>query len=178
MTNHKNPVLVKALLIALIFALIVSVFLLALVPPISKDALTHHLAVPKLYLKKGGIYEIPFMPYSYYPMNLDLLYLIPLYFGCDIIPKLVHFVFALLTAWLIYDYLRRRLGSVYAALGSLFFLSIPIIVKLSITVYVDLGLIFFSTAAFLLLFKWREREFRPKYLIYSAVFCGLAMGTK
>lgn len=80
MTNHKNPVLVKALLIALILALIVSVFLLALVPPISKDALTHYLAVPKLYLKKGGIYEIPFMPYSYYPMNLDLLYLIPLYF--------------------------------------------------------------------------------------------------
>jgi len=87
-------------------------------------------------------------------------------------------VFALLTAWLIYDYLRRRLGSVYAALGSLFFLSIPIIVKLSITVYVDLGLIFFSTASLLLLFKWREEKFQPKYLIYSAVFCGLAMGTK
>jgi hypothetical protein len=149
-----------------------------MVPPVSKDALVHHLAVPKLYLKHGGIYEIPFMVFSYYPMNVDLLYMIPLYFGNDIVPKLIHFVFALLTAWLIFGYLKRRSNTMYALFGVIFFLSIPIVVKLSITAYVDLGLIFFSTASLLLLLKWSENQFRLRFLILSALFCGLAMGTK
>ena len=72
--------------------------LLGSVPPVDRDALTHHLAVPKLYLKQGGMVEIPWVPFSYYPMNLDLLYLVPLYFGHDIAAKYIHFGFALLTA--------------------------------------------------------------------------------
>jgi hypothetical protein len=44
-------------------------------------------------------------------------------------------------------YLRRRLDSSYALLGAVFFLSIPIVVKLSITAYIDLGVIFFSFAS-------------------------------
>ena len=111
-------------------------------------------------------------------MNLDLLYMIPLWFGNDIIPKFIHFSFALFTAWLIHGYLKPRTGKNYALIGALFFLSIPIIVKLSITVYVDLGLICFSTAALLLLFRWVESGFGFKFLIGSAVCCGLAMGTK
>lgn len=158
--------------------MIVSVVILSTVPPISKDALIHHLAIPKLYLEYGGIYEMPSMPFSYYPMNLDLLYLIPLYFGNDIAPKLIHFSFALLTAWLIFSYLRHRLNTIYALFGVVFFLSIPIIVKLSITVYVDLGVILFSTAALLLLLKWIETGFQLRFLTLSAVLCGLAMGTK
>ena len=118
------------------------------------------------------------MPFSYYPMNLDLIYLIPLYFGNDIVPKFIHFSFALLTAWLIFSYIKRRINTIYALFGIIFFLSIPIIVKLSITVYVDLGLIFFSTASLLLLLKWIERGFSLKILLLSATFCGLTMGTK
>lgn len=162
-------------------SILLSIFfitILASVPPVSQDALNHHLALPKLYLKHGGIYEIPSMVFSYYPMNLDLLYLIPLYFGNDIVPKFIHFSFALLTAWLIFDYLRRRINNIYALFGVIFFLSIPIIVKLSITVYVDLGLIFFTTASLLILLKWIEDGFPLKLFVISASMCGLALGTK
>ena len=168
----------KAFLTALILVLIFSIILLSLVPPVSRDALVHHLAVPKLYLQHGSIYEIPGMIFSYYPMNLDLLYMIPLYFGNDIFPKFIHFAFAILTAWLIFDYLKGRLNTAFALIGILFFLSLPIIIKLSITVYVDLGLIFFTTASLLLLLKWLESGFNLKFLIGSGIFCGLAMGTK
>jgi hypothetical protein len=155
-----------------------SIMVLSWVPPVSRDALTHHLAVPKLYLQQGGIHEIPSITFSYYPMNLDLLYMVPLYFGNDIIPKFIHFVFALLTAWLIYSYLKKRIDRLWALGGALFFLSLPIIVKLSITVYVDLGLVFFSTASLMSLFKWIESRFQLKYLILSASCCGLALGVK
>ncbi len=153
------------------------IVILSWVPPVDRDALTHHLFIPKLYLKHGGIYEIPNIPFSYYPMNLDLLYLIPLYFGNDIIPKFIHFLFALLTAFLIYKYLRKRVGLNFALFGALFFLSIPVIVKLSITVYVDLGLIFFTTASLLSLLKWLETD-KIRWIVLSAAMCGLAMGTK
>jgi hypothetical protein len=148
------------------------------VPPVSRDALTHHLAVPKIWIETGVFKELPSIPFSYYPMNLDLLYLIPLYFGNDIVPKYIHFAFALFTAFLIYTFLKRRSGTSYALMGCLFFLSIPVIVKLSTTVYVDLGLIFFSTASLLGLLKWMEKGFRVKELMISALFCGLALGTK
>jgi len=158
--------------------LLVSIILMAAVPPVSRDALVHHLALPKLYLKHGSIYEIPEMFFSYYPMNLQLLYMVPLYFGNDIIPKFIHFSFALLTAWLIFGYLRARISKIYGLLGALFFLSIPLIVKLSITVYVDLGLIFFSTASLLFVLKWTEKGFQVRTLVLAAILCGLAMGTK
>lgn len=165
-------------LISLILLLILSIVVLSTVPPISKDALVHHLTIPMLYLKHGGMYEIPSMVFSYYPMNLDLIYMIPLYFGNDIVPKFIHFVFALLTAWMIFQYLRHRINIRYALLGVIFFLSIPIIIKLSISVYVDLGAIFFSTASLLLFLKWIDHGFRMRYLVLSAVCCGLTMGTK
>ena len=128
--------------------------------------------------KNGGIYEIPEIPFSYYPMNLDLLYTIPLYFGNDIIPKYIHYFFALATALLLYRHLAKRLGTQYGLLGALFFLSVPIIVKLSITVYVDLGVVFFTTAALLLLLHWAEKDFQLRFLVLAGLCCGLAAGTK
>ena len=165
-------------LIIFLLALISSIAILSYVPPVSKDALTHHLAVPKLYLNHGGIYEIPSLEFSYYPMNIDLLYIIPLYLGNDILAKYIHFTFALLTGWLIFDYLKRRINNLSALFGALLFLSIPIIVKLSVTVYVDLSLVFFSTASILFLLKWAEKDFQLKYLIISALSCGFVLGTK
>jgi len=162
----------------LVFGVIIFIAILSYVPPVSRDALTHHLAIPKLYLEHGGIYEIPHLRFSYYPMNVTLLYTIPLYFSNDIIPKFIHFAFALATAAFIYRYLTRRINPQYAMLGSLFFLSIPVIVRLSSTVYVDLGLIFFLFAAMLYLFRWIESHFNYKHLLISAIFCGLALGTK
>ncbi len=162
----------------LITGSITSISLLACVPPVSRDALTHHLYIPKLYLQHGGIYEIPYLIVSYYPMNLDLLYLIPLYFKNDNIPAFIHFSFALITAAMLYRYLVRRINMTYALLGVLFFLTIPIIVRLSSTAYVDLGLICFFFASILCLFEWIESGFKARYLIFSAIYCGLAMGTK
>jgi len=150
---------------------------LACTPPFSRDALIHHLQVPKLYLQHGGMYELPELFFSYYPMNLDLLYMGALWLGSDILPKYLHMAFAFATAVLLYWHLRRRLSSSYAWLGALFFLSIPIIVKLSITVYVDLGLVFFSTAALLLLFRWLETK-RLRDLLLAGICCGLGIGTK
>ena len=175
MINKKNTILI-CIFGSILF--ILPIIILSTVPPVSRDALTHHLAVPKLYINNGAVYEIPDKIVSYYPMNLDLLYTIPLYFGNDIIPKYIHFFFAILTAIFIYLYLKEHIGSSWGWLGAFFFISLPIIVKLSITVYVDLGLIFFSTTSIFYMLKWKNEGFEPKHIVISAIFCGLALGTK
>ena len=176
--NPGRKQLVAVLLVSGLLAIILSVLIMAAVPPVSRDALTHHLAVPKMWIEHGGIYEIPDWTFSYSPMNLDLLYVVPLLVGNDIAPKYIHYLFALGTAGLIYAYLRKRTSQLYALLGALLFLSTPVIVKLSISAYVDLGLIFFSWAAIYFIFRWLRTAFNKKYLIIAALFCGLGLGTK
>ena len=155
---------VDIVLIGMFFILVLAIALLAWVPPVSRDALIHHLAIPKLWIEHGGIYEIPESSFSYYPMNLDLLYTIPLILHNDIIPKFIHLIFGLLTGWLVYRYLEKRISRIYGLVGALFFLSIPIVVKLCITVYVDLGLVFFSTAALLQILDWIKNRYALKNL--------------
>ena len=181
--NTKDKIIAKhrleILIAGVLLVLVLSVLVLSAVPPVSRDALTHHLAVPKLWLKSGSMSEIPAVVFSYYPMNLDLLYLIPLYFGNDIIPKYIHFAFALLTAGLIFAFLKDRTAKThYGLLGALLFLSVPMILKLSITVYVDLGLVFFSTAALLYVLKWAASGNQTRHLLIAGLFCGLGLGTK
>lgn len=147
------------------------------VPPISRDALTHHLAVPKLYVEHGTIYELPDIIPSYYPQLLDLIYCLPLGFNNDIFPKYIHFAFAIMTAFLVFKSIRK-LGELQAIISSLFFLSLPIITKLSTQVYVDLGLIFFSFGSLYFILKWHEKNYRYPYIVISAVLCGLALSTK
>ena len=176
--NFEKSSLINFILGILIGGVILLILLMGAVPPVSRDALTHHLYVPKLYLRHGGIFEIPHIEFSYFPMNLDLLYMAALYFKNDILPKFIHFFFAVATAWMIFSYLKHRINTTYALLGSLFFLSIPVIVYQSTVVYVDLGVVCFLFASMIYLFRWIEGAFNMIPLLISAVFCGLALGTK
>lgn len=177
-TRERTYPVLLGCLIFLCLILIGGMVLTASVPPVSRDALTHHLALPKLYIKHGGLIELPDIPFSYYPMNLDLLYLAALYFGNDIIPKYIHMLFGLLTAWLLYRYLRERTGAVFGVTGALLWLSTPIVFRLASEVYVDLGVAFFGAASLTMILRWINSEFKPRYLLWSAVWCGLALGTK
>lgn len=169
---------IRCIIIAATIIWVISIIVMGSVPPVSLDALSHHLLIPKLFLQAGGIVDIPALIGSYYPMNVDFLYLIPLSLGRDYVSKYIHFGFGLLIALSIYIYLKNRLNHLYALIGFLLFLTLPITVKLSITAYVDLGFGFFSIAALLMLIKWVTAKFRFKYLLLSAISCGLCLGTK
>ncbi len=162
----------------LILVLLLAEVVLGLVPPAARDELTHHLAIPKLYVKSGRILEIPFAPYSYYPMLLDMLYTPFVKWGWDSIPKLIHGLFGFLTGLLLYSYLARRLSPVYGLMGFFFFVSTPAILRLSNLAYVDLGLTFYSTASLLCLLWWRESGYSQRWLILAGLLSGFALATK
>ena len=161
-----------------ILVIIVCEILLGLVPPVARDELTHHLAIPKLYVRAGRIVEVPIAPYAYFPMLLDMLYTPWVYWGLDSVPKLVHALYGYLTGLLLYAYLGRRMNGVYGLLGFFFFISVPSVLRLSHWAYVDLGVTFYSTAALLCLLRWREEKTARGWLILAALSAGFAMATK
>ena len=154
-------------------------FIMNLTPPISRDALIHHLAIPKLWLEHGGFYETPWANFSYYPMYINLLYFVCLFFKNDIAPKFIHLAFGLATGGLIYIYLKNKYNSNWGLLGVVIFITTPIVIWLSTSAYIDLGMTFFVTAGLLAFIKWRDSEYNLfKWLCISACCMGVAIGSK
>lgn len=177
--SNRINLFIQTLLAVAILLLYFIVIVIALTPPIARDALIHHLAVPKLWLVNGGFYEIKWADFSYYPMNIDLLYLISLYFNNDILPNFIHMGFGIGTAWIIYRYLNRHFTRVAGLLGVLVFVSTPIVLRMSTVAYVDLGLAFFTTVSVLAFIHWRTGSYEGfKWLLISSIAMGLALGTK
>jgi hypothetical protein len=175
-TLEKTAAFVLCATIVVVFC---TEIILNLTPPISRDALIHHLAVPKLWLKNGGFYEIHWADYSYYPMFINLLYLVSLYFKNDIAPKIIHLAFGTGTGLLIYFYLKHRFGRNWGLLGMVIFITTPIVVWLSTSAYIDLGMTFFTTGSVLAFIKWRDSEYGQfKWLLISSCCMGMAIGSK
>src|ERR1043166_2042050 len=152
--------------------------LLCLVPPIARDELTHHLAIPRLYVQAGRIIEVPIAPYSYFPMLLEMLYTPWIPWGYDSFPKLVHALFGFLTGLAIFAYLSRRMNAVYGLLGFFFYISVPAVLRLIHEAYVDLGTLFYATAALFCLLCWREERDSTRWLALTALSAGFAAATK
>jgi hypothetical protein len=162
---------------AILVVLIVEV-LLGSLPPTSRDELTHHLAIPKLYAKAGRIIEVPMAPYAYYPMLLDMLYTPWVYWGVDFVPKWIHALFGFLTGLALYAELSRRMNAVYGLLGFFFFISTPAVLRLSHWGYIDLGITFYSTASLFCLLRWRENRSALRWLMLAGLSLGCALATK
>ncbi len=173
----SHPYYRIAILSLFALALLIALTILNLVPPVSRDALTHHLALPKLYIDHGGMYETPDLTFSYYPMNLELLYLFSLKLGSEFGCKALHMMFGILTALLVFRLVRSLINTQAAMLAALFFITTPIVIKLSTSAYVDLGLTFFTTASFLFLFKWSQFR-KTRFLVLAGVLAGAAAGAK
>jgi len=177
------------LLWLLILLVLGAEIVLGFLPPTARDELTHHLAIPRLYVKAGRILEVPFALYSYYPMLLDMLYMPWVRWGWDSMPKLIHGLYGFLTALLLYAYLARRLSPIYGLLGFFLFIFTPAILRLSTWAYVDLGVTFYSTASLLCLLRWVEareirnsqssiRDFHSRWLMLAGLSAGFALATK
>jgi len=172
--NQTTYILYLTILLLLVFEAILN-----LTPSISRDALVHHLAIPKLWLQNGGFYEMTWAEYSYYPMYIDLFYVVCLYFKNDIAPKFIHLLFGFGIGVLVYHYIRQRINHNWGLLGLLIFTSTPIVIWLSTSAYIDLGMTFFTTASILCLIRWFDDEYIPfRWLFLSAVCMGIAVGSK
>ena len=130
------------------------------------------LAPPSARVTKAPI------AYSYNPMLLDMLYAPWTLWNMQFVAKFVHALFGYLTGLSLYAYLSRRMNAIYGLLGFLFFVSIPVVLRLSHWADVDLGVAFYSTATLLCLLRWREEKDSGSWLLLAALSAGFAAATQ
>lgn len=151
----------------------------ALGPELGFDALWYHLTLPKIYLDTHELVYIPgsLLYYSAMPKLTEMLYVPALMFGNEILAKLVHFSFGILTLIALYSLSRKFLSKNLSLLVLVLFYSNLVVGWMSITAYVDLARTFFEIIALWGFLEWQEKK-KPKLLIESAVMLGLAISAK
>jgi hypothetical protein len=152
--------------------------LLVLTPETGKDALIYHLAVPKLFLKHGGIYFIQGNIFSHYPLHSEMLLLVGLFLRGDVMAKCMHFVALLLVLLGMYQFSRRPfLENSFPLLSLAVFYTIPSVFITSAMAYNDLFVTFYSMGAVFAFFNWFHRG-ETGWLIMCGVFSGTAVASK
>jgi hypothetical protein len=152
-------------------------FLRTLLPPADAfDALLYHLTVPALWLQDGGLraYNIP---HYWFPGLVEGIYFWGLGLASEVVTQQIHFVFALCTMILVWDWSRRLWDDLTAGWGLMLLVSMPSLLLLSSWAYTDLALIFFGLAMLYTLAFGRELN-DSRWWMLSAIAAGMAMGVK
>jgi len=151
----------------------------ALGPELAFDALWYHLTLPKIYLLNHSISYIPggLFYYSVMPKLTEMLYVSSLVFQGEILAKIIHFLFGILTLLVIYRISRKYLSRPFSLIVCVLFYSNLVVGWQSITAYIDLVRTFFEVLA---LYFFIEYASNNKFfsLVKSSVGLGLAVSTK
>lgn len=146
-----------------------------LVPPHQYDSLVYHLALPQEYLRAGRLIAPPGIVYAHFPQNGEMLFTLALSLGSDLLAQMyIWLAGALTVAWLLTFGRRVTPAAVWAAV---LVATHTAVLLMCSTTYVEPLVMLWTTAA-LLSFEASDdgRELGP--VLLSAVFTGLALGTK
>ncbi len=148
-------------------------------PELGFDALWYHLTLPKLYIQNHSVLRIPgsLLYYSDMPKLTEMLYTASIFFGNEILAKLVHFSFGLLSSIALYFLSRKFFNVKLSMLAVLIFYANLVVGWESISAYIDLARTFFEIMALWGFINFIESE-NEKWLIESAVMIGLSVSTK
>ena len=159
-------VLAGALALVLIFDLVE-----ALAPPADADTMAYHFAIPKNFLREGGIYFIPRVTDGAIPLLLHMTFIPPMALGGELAANL----WAGLTGWMVAALLYtgcRRYLSVPASLAvAVIFLTTPAVIYGGGTGQMETRNGLFTVVAALSVAIAREKN----NLRYAAI-AGLAIG--
>lgn len=151
----------------------------AIGPELGFDALWYHLTLPKIYLANHSIEHIPggLLYYSSMPKLTEMIYTAALSVSTEILAKVIHLLFGVLSALGLYFLSRRFFNTKYSLLTVLVFYSNLVVGWQSITAYVDLTRTFFEVLSLWgFIIWWKEKKLI--WLIEAGVFLGLAISTK
>jgi hypothetical protein len=154
----------------------------ALLPPTEWDSLVYHLVGPERYLQAHRLTFDFDNYYLFFPSFVEMLFTAGMALKGDVVPRLLHFGYLLLTLGALGSFAarfwERRLGLLAAAL----FLSIPTAVQIASWSYVDLALTFYCLAALYSLLAWlypQQAQSRSSgWLILAGIFAGASLSIK
>lgn len=146
-----------------------------LVPPHQYDSLVYHLALPQEYLRAGRLFAPAGMVFAHFPQNGEMLFTLALRLGSDLLAQMfVWLATALTIGWLLTFGRRITPAAPWAAL---LIATHTAVLLMSSTTYVEPLVMLWVTAS-LLSFEASEEGRDRGLLVLSALFAGLALGTK
>jgi len=149
----------------------------ALSPPVWWDEVAYHLAIPKIYINHRSIVYIPFIPYSNWPLEAQMLFTLGLLLRSETLSHLIEWISVLLTCWGLYLLGKKILSSSVGLLAGVLFLSTPVVITLAGTALIEPTLTLFTFLAVFCFVEWTETP-QTRLLVLSALFGGLAASTK
>jgi hypothetical protein len=186
-TNKSQKGFFTVLYVLLIFAASLTALFGALPPETFYDTLMYHLGVPLQWLQEHRIHNVHSIMQSYYPLNSHVLYAATLLLKDEKSAKLLNWAFAMLTAWAAYSFGKKYFSAASGIFAGAIFLATPMVLLVASRACIELPLAFFETLAFFSFVNWYDSS-RPKsglppaennkWFYLSAVFIGMAMGSK
>ena len=174
---RERPLAAAAVAVPLLAAL-----WMCLVPPHQYDSLVYHLALPQAYLRAGRLFAPPGIVYAHFPQNGEMLFSLALLLGSDVLAQMYMWLSTVLSIWWIFALGRREAPMNAVALAAIFIATHSAVLLMSSTTYVEPLVMLWITAAALGFERWRrlapEGGGPRGWLILSALFTGLALGTK
>jgi len=171
--------------LAVCFALLASVALIGVwTPPtlnLEWDALSYHLADPKIYLQAHRIYSLPWESHSNFAFTAEMWYLFSfLLRGTEsgvVLAKLFHFSCGVSTCLAVYAFGVRLSTPRVGQVAALLFASTPLALWEAGIAYADLAPTFLATATLLAAGTGIVRR-EERWLQTGAVLMGLTLSTK
>lgn len=158
---------------AVLFLLLVILFIFSLLPPFERDVLLYQLPVPKIWLNFNLASPL-FSHFFFYPLLPFLFNYISLTLDAPFIANIFHLLFAMLTLYILHRSINDRKVALFLLL---LFATIQPFLRFSYVAYSDFYLTFFSFSALYLVLEAFKRK--NNFLLFlSAIMCGLGLNTK
>lgn len=155
--------------------------LASVIPEIFYDSLVYHLALPRLYLFRGGVVPTPENVYSGLPLGLQMFFGWSLALSDENLAALAHAAFGAGAAWGLWSWCRRYCSPRAGITAVLLFYVCPISIYAGWHCGADLGAAFYVLAAFHAFcrcFDGTSEEERRGWNVALGLLVGFAMGVK
>jgi len=162
--------------LALILPLTFS-FLLTFVSPFEAfDALLYHLTLPASILQQGGLQALDNVPF-WFPSLSENVYLWALGMGSERAPQVLHFVWMLCSALLLWHWASSTWNMEVGRKTLLLLGTMPSLPMLASWAYADMALVYYAVASLYAFAQYRTMK-ASSWLAIIGVMAGFAMGIK
>ena len=151
--------------------------LAALAPATGVDSLLYHLAVPAIYLQKGGMVQLPSIYPSNWPFTVQMTFLYALWLRGDAVAQLLNFWSVVLTILGLYGLTRRWCSARAALLAVALYVSISDVTYQSSVALTDVMAALFLLLSVAALVIWLEQR-QDRWLVFAGVLAGWFAGSR
>ena len=173
----RPPGMVGLPLMALMAGWGLLILIQTLAPETQYDAVSYHLALPRLYIEQQRFVLTPENIQSWFYLGMDMNFLLAMLLGGQIAAKLLNLVFLALNALIVFVAGRRFFSARAGLLAAVLYVATPITAWNSTTAYTDVPLATFGLLAAVATYLWLE-ERRAGWLAVAGLMGGFAISVK